>query len=291
MSGVSVLTRPATASYSGTAAGSAAAAAGVFDTVEAVFWSLCRGPSPLALPGGLFTPGRRRPVRLPEARELLLWPGRMHPETRDVVWSLLVRRAQSGGPEWVVAAAGVLLPGLRRAADRLRAGYPGDSEDLQAEVLTGFLAALRAVDPDAGRLAARLYWAGYRAGAALRHRDATAAGHRGAGVEAAAPPRPWGHPDFVLAAAVAAGVLRAQEAELIGRTRLEGVGVQQAAAELGVSRNALLLRRSRAERRLVTALRQGQVSVWAAPDLPCGTGPTSPPAHPGRPSGGSSAAG
>jgi predicted DNA-binding protein (UPF0251 family) len=68
-----------------------------------------------------------------------------------------------------------------------------------------------------------------------------------------------GHPDFVLAAAVAAGVLRAEEAELIGRTRLEEVGLEQAAAELGISRNALLLRRSRAERRLA-ALRQGELS-------------------------------
>jgi len=274
MSAASALARPAAGPSASAGRASPAAGRGVFDLVESVFWSLCRGPSPLALPGGLFAPGRRRPVRLVEARELLLWPGRMNPDARDVVWSLLVRRAQTGQSAWVVGAAGVLLPGLRRVADRLAPGYTGDLDDLHAEVLAGFLTRLHGIDPDSGRLASRLCWAGYRAGAALRHRDDAAARRRGAGTDAAAPPRPWGHPDFVLAAAVAAGVLRAGEAELIGRTRLEGVRLDQAAAELRISRNALLLRRSRAERRLVAALRQGEVTVSAAPAVRRDTAPS-----------------
>ena len=244
----------------------ATAPGGVFDVLESVFVSLCRGPSaPLVLPGGVFAPGRRRRVQLAEARELLLWPGRMDPDERDAVWAELVRRAQTGDPAWIVGAAGVLAPALRRAADRLRAGYQGDRDDIDAEVLAGFLTALHTIDPDSGRLPSRLRWAGYRAGLALRHRDTDAAHRRAVGMEAAAPPRPWGHPDFVLAAAVTAGVITAAEAQLIGDTRLDGVGLEDAAAARGVSRNTLLARRSRAERRLVAGLNSGQVSTTAIP--------------------------
>lgn len=241
-------------------------AGGVFDSLEQVFWSLCRGPSaPLVLRGRWVVPGRRRPVRLAEARELLLWPGRMDPDRRDQVWAVLVRRAQTGDPTWIVGAAGVAAPGLRRVTDRLAATYGADREDLEAEVLAGFLTALQAIDPDAGRVPARLCWAGYRAGLALRHRDTDAAARRAAGLQAAAPPRPWGHPDFVLAAAVTAGVITAAEAQLIGQTRLEHVRLDEAAAALEVSRKTLLTRRNRAERRLVEALRTGQVSTTAIP--------------------------
>lgn len=254
-------------------------ATGVFDTVETTFRMLCRGPAPLALPGPLFTPGRRRPVRLVEARELLLWPARMDPEARDRVWAELVRRAQAeptrtdpnrtgptrtGSAAWVVGAAGVLVPGLRRVADRLTAGWAGDRDDLEAEVLAGFLTALRALDPDSGRLPSRLCWAAYRAGLALRRRDTDDVRRRAAGVEAAAPPRPWGHPDFVLAAAVTAGVISAADADLIGVTRLEGRHLAVAAAERGISRGALLTRRSRAERRLAAAIRGGALAPAGA---------------------------
>ena len=249
---------------------------GVFDTVETTFRLLCRGPAPLALPGSMFTPGRRRPVRLVEARELLLWPARMDPDARDRVWAELVRRAQTepthtdptgtGNAAWVVGAAGVLVPGLRRVADRLTAGWAGDGDDLEAEVLAGFLTALRTLDPDSGRLPSRLCWAAYRAGLALRRRDTDDVRRKAdsaAGVEAAAPPRPWGHPDFVLAAAVTAEVITAADADLIGVTRLEGRHLTAAAAELGISRGALLSRRSRAERRLAAAIRGGELAAAA----------------------------
>jgi hypothetical protein len=244
---------------------------GVLDTLEEVFWSLCCGPAArLMLPGRIFAPGRRRPVRLVEARELLLWPGRMDPDRRDAVWAALVRRAQTGDPAWIVGTAGVLAPGLRRVVARLSAGYAGERDDLEAEVLAGFLTALRTVDPDSGRLPSRLCWAGYRAGLTLRHRDAEATRRRAVGVEATAPLRPWGHPDFVLAAAVTAGVISDAEAQLIGETRLENVHLDAAAAARGISRKTLLTRRNRAERRLVAALRSGGLTGPSIPsnDVP-----------------------
>jgi predicted DNA-binding protein (UPF0251 family) len=243
------------------AADFAAPAGGVLDTLESVFWTLCRGPAPLALPGRLFAAGRRRPVRLVEARELLLWPGRIPPETRDTVWAAVVRRAQSNEPAWIVGAAGLLLPGLRRVTDRLAAGYAGDRDDLDAEALTGFLTALATIDPDSGRLPSRLCWAAYRAGLALRHRDTDATRRRSVGMDGAAPPRPWGHPDFVLAAAVNAAVITTAEARLIGATRLEHVSVETAAQRLGISRGAVLSRRNRAEHRLAAAIRTGELTT------------------------------
>ena len=263
---------PASLRAADRAAGRASASSvGVLDTLEAMFQMLCRGPQPLALPGGMFAVGWRRPVRLVEARELLLWPGRMDHDSRDRVWAELVRRAQadpaagtgSDAAAWVVAAAAVLGPGLRRVIDRLTAGWAGDRGDLEAEVMVGFLTALRTIDADSGRLASRLCWAAYRAGLALRRRQSEESRRRAVGVEVSAPVRRWGHPDFVLGAAVRAGTLTSAEADLVGATRLEGRPLDRAAAELGISRGTLLTRRSRAERRLADAIRTGTLDDTA----------------------------
>ncbi len=73
-------------------------------------------------------------------------------------------------PAGVVGLTGVALPGLRRAVAAPSAAYRGEVEDLQTEVLTGFLAAMRGLDPDdldRAPLASRLCWAAWRAGQAL----------------------------------------------------------------------------------------------------------------------------
>ena len=92
-----------------------------------------------------------------------------------------MRRARSGSPAWTVGLTGVALPGLTRAVASLAAAYGGDPGDLEAEVLAGFLAALRALDPDeldSIPLASRLTWAAYRAGRALAYSDAAWAARR-----------------------------------------------------------------------------------------------------------------
>jgi hypothetical protein len=43
----------------------------------------------------------------------------------------------------VIAAVGMAMPALLRHAAQLATGYRGDRDDVDAEVLTGFLAALR----------------------------------------------------------------------------------------------------------------------------------------------------
>ncbi len=180
------------------------------------------------------------------------------------MWAELVRRARTGGPAWVIGLTGVAMPGLRRAVASIAASYRGDPGDLQAEVLAGFLAAMRALDPDdldAVPLASRLCWAAWRAGQACAYADAIYVSRRRDLDESCdGPVMPWGHPDFVLAAAVRHHVLTAAQADLIGRNRLENIPLAQIARELDVSHSALCHRRATAEARLVQAIQQGLLS-------------------------------
>jgi hypothetical protein len=239
-------------------------APGPFDAAEAAFRLLCTGPQPLALHASKVSAGLPdRPVPLDELRVLLL-----HPSTgaraRNQVWAELVRRARVGDPAWVIGLVGVAMPGLRRAAGSLAAAYRGDPADLQAEILAGFLAAVRALDPDdleSVPLASRLCWAAWRAGQQHGYADADWAGRRRdlAGWRDG-PDLPWGHPDFVLAAAVRQGILTRDQAHLIGRNRLEGVPLSQIAAETGISHSALCNRRKRAEKAIAEAIKGGFLS-------------------------------
>ena len=138
-----------------------------FDAADAAFRLLCAGPQPLALHAAKVAAGLPdRPVPLDELRVLLLHPS-TSARARNQVWAELVRRARAGDPAWTVGLAGIAMPGLRRAVGSLAAAWRGDPADLQAEVLTGFLAAVRALDPDdleSVPLASRLCWAAWRAG-------------------------------------------------------------------------------------------------------------------------------
>ena len=229
------------------------------DAADFAFHALTEGPAPLALDGrSVSAELPQRPVPLDELKRVLLRLS-TGPAARDAAWEELVTRARRCGPSWVIGAVGVALPGLRRAAGRLTRGYHGDTADIDAEVLTGFLAALQTVDLAQPRIALRLCWAAYRAGARFRYADAALADRPADPVSPAAPPRPWGHPDFVLADAVAKKVIKAGEAELIARTRMEDLRLEDAARELGISYAAVKMRRLRAERRLADAIRSGEV--------------------------------
>jgi hypothetical protein len=231
------------------------------DAMDAAFRLLTTGPRPLTVHGSRLDeslPGRAVP--LDQLRVLLLHPA-TPARARNRVWAELVRRARAGDPAWVIGLTGIALPGLRRAVATLAAAYRGDPADLQAEVLTGFLAAVRGLDLgdlEAVPLASRLCWAAWRAGRALAYADADyAARRRDLGEWRGGPVLPWGHPDFVLAAAVRRGILTAWQAELIGRNRLEGVPLSQIAAEQGISHSALCNRRKRAEKAITDAIRNG----------------------------------
>lgn len=235
---------------------------GPLDVLDAAFAVLVTGPEPLSLDGAALGHGLpRREIPLGELKSILLHPSTGY-AAREAAWAELVTRARSTGPAWVVGAAGVALPGLRRVAARLVADYPGvDPVEADAEVLTGFLDALAHLDITTGHLPGRLCWAAYRAGRAACRREAAAAARRAPAVFSAAPPRPWGHPDLVLAEAVAEGVIGAFHAELISATRLGGTYLPALAAELGTDPHSLRRRRQRAESRVVAWLAQKNLDL------------------------------
>ncbi|MHB1927822.1 MAG: hypothetical protein ACYCUG_00025 [Acidimicrobiales bacterium] len=235
---------------------------GPLDLLDAAFAALVAGPEPLSLDGAALGHGLpRRAIGLGELKSMLLHPSTGY-SAREAAWAELVARARDAGPAWVVGAAGVALPGLRRVAARLVADYPGvDPVEADAEVLTGFLEALAHLDATTGHLPGRLCWAAYRAGRVACRRETAAAARRAPVVFSAAPPRPWGHPDLVLAEAVAAGVIGSFHAELISATRLGGVYLPALAAELGTDAHSLRRRRQRAEARVVAWLAQRNLEV------------------------------
>ena len=179
---------------------------------------------------------------------------------RDTVWRELVIRARRDGPAWVVAAAGIAMPGLRRMAGMLAKGWHGDAVDRDAELLTGFVARLGTVDLDEPRICGRLIDAGARAVKRARDRGEDTGAIRIDTAWSLPPQQPWDHPDWVLARALAAAVIDPDEHLLIASTRLEDAPLQEAADQLGIS--VLLARawRRKAERRLATAIADGELS-------------------------------
>lgn len=224
------------------------------DTARTAFDWLVTGPEPVSLDGRLFPGMPPRQVPLHEVRDRLLHR-RCPQATRDAVWAHLVLRSRTEGATWTVGCVGVALPALTRTAARLSARFAGDVTDIHAAVLTGFLAELAHLDLGKPRIVLRLRWAAYRAGHTAVRDALTAPLPAGTALGSAAPTPPSGHPDFVLARAVADGVLTATEAELIGATRLEGLPLATAAAARGVSYPTLHQTRRRAEHRLAAYLR------------------------------------
>ncbi|CRK55154.1 hypothetical protein [Alloactinosynnema sp. L-07] len=223
------------------------------DAARSAFEWLVAGPHPVSVDGRLFPGLPARRVPLNELRDRLL--RRRCPQTlRDAAWAHLVLLARTEGGAWTVGAVGVALPALTSIAATLSARFAGDPSDIHAAVLAGFVAELGEIDLRRPRVMLRLRWAAYRAGHACVREALDAPVPSGHGFRSTTPPPPWGHPDFVLARAVAEGAITSAEAELIGSTRLEGVPLADAAAERNLSYQAAKKARQRAEHRLVAYL-------------------------------------
>lgn len=222
------------------------------DVAATTFRLLTVGPKPLSLDGRAV--GHGLPSRLIGLHELAAIL--MHPscgfEAADAAWRLLVARARALGPAWVVGAVGVALPGLRAASWRLARTFSGD---VQAELLAGFVTALTTVDVQRPKVAQRLCSAALVTARSRLRVAEPARTDVTTHAPASAPPQiPSGHPDFVLARAVRAGVITAAEAEMIGVTRLEDVPIAVYAQRIGMSRWAAYKARGRAEDRLTAAI-------------------------------------
>ncbi len=224
------------------------------DSARAAFEWLITGPHPVAVDGRLFPGLPARRVPLDELRDLLLERGCTQ-ALRHAVWAHLVLLSRTGGGTWTVGCVGVALPALTRIAAKLSAKFVGDPSDIHAAVLTGFLTELAHIDLRKPRIMLRLRWAAYRAGHVAVREALDAPIPSGSGFRSATPQMPWGHPDFVLTRAVAEGAITADEAELIGATRLEGLPLATAGEDRGLNYQAIKKVRLRAEYRLLAYLR------------------------------------
>lgn len=232
-----------------------------FDVLEAAFDALTTGRTPLVLDGTRVPGLPDRMIPLGELKSLLLHPATGYP-ARDTAVNQLLARARAEGGAAAIGLAGLLLPGLRRAAWPLCQGCPDKADDIQAEILTGLIAAVADLTPGGSRPAARLTWAALRSAERLLRAERGERARPAPLPTSMEPPAQHRHPDFVLDEAVAAGVICAQDAELIGATRLGECDLHTAAERAGLGYYATRKRRFRAEAGLVawlTSRRQGFV--------------------------------
>ncbi|WP_232285494.1 sigma-70 family RNA polymerase sigma factor [Saccharomonospora marina] len=237
----------------------------VFAMARSSFAWLVTGPDPVSIDGREIPGLPPRPVPLDELGTLLLAKDCTQ-VTRDTAWAHLITRARADGGAWTVACVGLALPVLLRVAAIVTRRFTGDTHDLNAAVLTGFLHALHEVDLVRPAILARLYYAAYREGRLALHE--AVGGPIPAGnlvFNSAPPPRPEGHPDLVLAAAVRAGAITADEAGLISETRVGGTPLAEAAYARGMSYKATAKIRERAEPRLAAYLAGDAADVSADP--------------------------
>lgn len=229
------------------------------DAAQRAFNLLVEPPSHVGFDGRGFTGLPDEILPLDGLRNLLL-SSKGSFELRDAVWRELVVRARRDGPAWVVASVGMAMPGLRRVAGKLAAGWRGDTDDLDSELILGFISRLKTIDLDVPRICGRLIDAGLRGARKARDADSDAQLIHTEATGPIAPIQPWDHPDLVLARAVAAGVINADEANLIATTRLEDVTVVQAAHVHSMPASTASAWRARAEQRLVAAIGTGEMS-------------------------------
>ncbi len=229
------------------------------DAAEKAFIMLAEAPTHVPFDARGFDGLPDRILPLDELRKLLLATGTSN-QVRDRVWRELVIRARRDGPAWRVAAAGMAMPGLRRQAGLLAAGWHGDTHDLDSELLLGFMERLATVDLDEPRICGRLVDAGVRAARKLRDAESDARLIRTGEPGSLLPIQPWDHPDLVLARAVATAVLDRDEARLIAATRLEHETLARVAGEIGISPQTASDWRARAEKRLRQAITAGELA-------------------------------
>jgi len=241
-----------------TATRSSSPASSPFYAAECAFERLASGPDSLILDGAqLGEPFSAESLTLDAVRKIVLKrSNQIGP--RDRVWAELVRNARTYGGDWTIAAVGMALPALKWLGGAYANRYDGHPADLDGEILTGFLEHLAEIDIDRPGIMTRLRYAALRA--ARRAVDQEIGYMRSVAVaEAMEPHLPWGHEDLVLAKAQQEGIITAADVDLIGMTRLEDVDLAEAAEMLGVTRNAVKIRRQRAEARLVAWLQGRRV--------------------------------
>ncbi|UGT53997.1 hypothetical protein [Nocardia asteroides] len=192
-----------------------------------------------------------------ELRERLWDPATPMGEV-DAIWVWLIARVRDRAESAMLVSAALAAPMLARiTGEHTTPGTPA-RHDAESEALTEFLLHLSRVEVAEPGVWHRLRWTAFRADrkAAIEQRsDVTVVGDlegalAGLGERAQLVGAGVGHPEAVLADAVAAEVISADAAELIAASRWEGRSLTAVAAERGVAVGRLRKQRSRAERAL-----------------------------------------
>ncbi|SCL17837.1 hypothetical protein [Micromonospora inyonensis] len=242
------------------------------DAAATAFAALTCEPAPLVLDCAALGPDTGLPQQVMPLAALRDWLLR-HPRAytaRDEVWRELIRRARLDGPHWVVAAVGMAMPALQQYAAQLSKGYDGDPADVDAEILTGFLTALRdRADLTRPAPYASLCKAAWRAGRDLRlqqqeYLPVEDIEHVTSGPRT--PKVPYGHPDLLVRRAVTLGILDPEDEQAYIDVRLGRRAIEPIAAALGVSVDALRMRLSRIDSRIAGALADGLLTGVASPE-------------------------
>ncbi|GAA0406001.1 hypothetical protein Acor_41020 [Acrocarpospora corrugata] len=230
------------------------------DVAQHAFDLLMAGPEPLSIDGaelGVGLPARLIPLH--ELRAILLHPACSR-TTRDEVWRHLICQARTHRKAWMVAAVALALPMLHRLTKSLTSKITADREDLEADVLACYMEAVVRVNLTWShpvlRLSRLTQFAVLRAHATQQPELLTVP-ELGEGEQALS--YPAGHADLLLAGAVASGVITAEEAELIGLTRLENIPLSTYCRSRGLLYCTILKRRQRAEAALYQALMDGDL--------------------------------
>ena len=167
-------------------------------TIETAFAALCAEPQPLGFFGAAVHPQLpARWIPLDELRKALI-AKKYDLHVCDAVWREIIDRSRAEGAAWTVAAAGMAAPALKWVARMYSPDFDGDRDDLDAEILTGFLEHVATIDTSRPAILHRLRFAAQRAGERAAKADAA---HRKSHAEAeSAPPKsPWGHPGSCVA--------------------------------------------------------------------------------------------
>jgi hypothetical protein len=226
------------------------------DLTEDEFLSLSRRGTPVTIDGGRLS--RDLPARhltLEDVRIIML-KRRTSDQLKDAVWSHLVRMSHAKSDPWAIAAAGMMLPGLKKIADRMHAHYPHDACDLDSEILEAFLHELGALDPNQPAPHKRLYLAACRRGDMLCRREARRA-RKIVPLPDGLADHCRGNPDIALARAVLDGVITTRQAALVSRVHLDSAQRCDVARQMGMGLDLARRELTTATRGLCFYLRTG----------------------------------
>lgn len=207
-------------------------------------------------------------IPLAELRDIVL-DAATDPEVKESIWCQVVTQVSKGDEDWLLGAVWLMVPGLRKITNQISAGIWAIQKDIESEVIEGFIEGLRAADPEQGELSSHLFRSARRRGVNVR-RSYLDRQRREVSTEREGLTEPYegrAYRGDILAGAIYGGVLSATEADLIGRTRVEGERLGAVAQRMGLNYGACCQRRARAESRLLGYLsaEEYDTRAWCVP--------------------------